>query len=200
MFVKAPNGTPIIGIIGWKKSGKTTLAVRLIEKFASRGLKVASIKHAHHQFRIDDANTDSARHRRAGASQVAIVSKHRWAIVSELEGKPEPDFMDVIAALQPADIIVVEGYKSAKIAKIEARRMASHTRTPLSELDPNVLAIAADHEVLGPGDRPVFSLDDIDQIANLIDKTLGPLVPRTTVQHKRGVKDQTMAGDDPGVR
>jgi len=200
MYVTAPNGTPIIGIIGWKKSGKTTLAVRLIEQFTSRGLKVASVKHAHHQFRIDDANTDSARHRIAGASQVAIVSRHRWAIVTELKEKPEPDFMDVIAALQSADIIVVEGYKSAPIAKIEARRLASHTRTPLSDQDPNVIAIAADHEVLSPGNLPVFSLDDINELADLIDRTIGPLIPRATAKRKHDVEEEALAGDDPEVR
>ena len=71
---RAVGSTPVIGIAGWKKSGKTTLAERLIAEFTRRGLKVATVKHAHHDFQIDDAETDSARHRRAGASQVAIVS------------------------------------------------------------------------------------------------------------------------------
>ena len=64
---RAGASTPVIGIAGWKKSGKTTLVVRLIEEFTRRGLKVATVKHAHHDFQIDDAETDSARHRRAGA-------------------------------------------------------------------------------------------------------------------------------------
>ena len=75
---------PLIGIVGWKKSGKTTLCVRLIEEFTRRGFRVASVKHAHHAFQIDDGETDSARHRRAGAYQVAIVSPVRWALVREL--------------------------------------------------------------------------------------------------------------------
>ena len=164
--------TPIIGIAGWKKSGKTTLTVRLVEEFTRRGLRVATVKHAHHDFQIDDAETDSARHRRAGASQVAVVSRDRWAIVTELAGAPEPDFAEVIVLLAPADLIIVEGYKSQPIPKIEARRTASFTRTPMAPADPNVIAIAADHPTESAG-LPLFTLDDITGIADLIAATLG---------------------------
>lgn len=169
--------TPIIGIAGWKKSGKTTLTVRLVAEFTKRGLKVATVKHAHHEFQVDEGETDSARHRRAGASQVAIVSAKRWAIMTELKGAPEPNFDEVIAALEPADLIVVEGYKTAAIPKLETRRSASLTKRPLCEEDPLVIAIAADHTVDGRG-PPVFSLDDIGAIADHIDRTIGPLVAR----------------------
>lgn len=169
-----PHGAPIFGIAGWKKSGKTTLTVRLIETFTKRGLKVASVKHAHHAFQIDDADTDSARHRRAGAEQVAVVSASRWAIITELDGAPEPNFEEVIAALEPCDLVIVEGYKSAAIPKIEARRSASFTKTPLSADDEMVIAIAADHEVEETA-LPVFRLDDVEGIADFIDAQLGPL-------------------------
>lgn len=165
---------PIIGIAGWKKSGKTTLTVRLVEEFTRRGLKVATVKHAHHAFQIDDGETDSARHRRAGAGQVAVVSGARWAVVTELNGGPEPNFEEVIAALEPADLIIVEGYKSAPIPKIEARRLQSFTRRSLADEDPNVIAIAADHLVEN-SDVPVFSLDDIKELADLVDREIGPL-------------------------
>lgn len=174
MITKTPYEAPIIGIAGWKKSGKTTLSVRLIEAFAARGLKVASVKHAHHDFQIDDKDTDSARHRRAGAGQVAVVSAARWAMITELNGVPEPNFEEVIAALEPCDIVVVEGYKSAAIPKIEARRTASFTKKPLCDEDPLVIAIAADHEVEDCR-LPVFSLDDVEKIADFIDATVGPL-------------------------
>lgn len=164
--------TPIIGIAGWKKSGKTTLTVRLVEEFTRRGLRVATVKHAHHDFQIDDAETDSARHRRAGASQVAVVSRDRWAVVTELAGAPEPDFSEVIALLAPADLIIVEGYKSQPIPKIEARRTASFTRTAVAPADPHVIAIAADHPTESAG-LPLFNLDDIEGIADLIARKLG---------------------------
>jgi molybdopterin-guanine dinucleotide biosynthesis protein B len=166
----------VIGIAGWKKSGKTTLAVRLVEEFIRRGLKVATVKHAHHAFQIDDGDTDSARHRRAGAQQVAVVSSERWALIKELAGAPEPDFADVMAWLDPCDLVIVEGYKSAAIPKIEARRLQSYTRRPLSDEDPMVIAIAADHAVVG-AKVPVFSLDDIAGIADYVERKIGPLRP-----------------------
>ena len=172
-MTKTP-GTPVIGIAGWKKSGKTTLTVRLVEEFTRRGLKVATVKHAHHAFQIDDGETDSARHRRAGASQVAIVSNRRWAIVNELDGAPEPDFEEVISWLEPCDLIIVEGYKAATIPKIEARRLQSLTKRPLAPEDPMVIAIASDHAVEGAA-VPVFSLDDISGIADFIERMIGPL-------------------------
>ena len=168
MSTKLP---PVIGIVGWKKSGKTTLAVRLINEFTRRGLRVASVKHAHHAFQIDDGETDSARHRRAGAAQVAIVSSQRWAIVTELGQAPQPDFADVIGRLEPCDVVIVEGYKSAPIAKIEARRRASVDQRPLATHDPLIMAIAADHEAEDTR-LPVFALDDVPAIADFIQRTL----------------------------
>src|SRR5690348_5890047 len=102
---------PVIGICGWKDSGKTTLVTRLVAEFVDRGLRVATVKHAHHNFRIDEREADSARHRRAGAKQVAIVSAKRWALITELDDAPEPPLEWVIARLGPADLIIVEGYK-----------------------------------------------------------------------------------------
>jgi molybdopterin-guanine dinucleotide biosynthesis adapter protein len=186
-MMRTPHGAPIIGIAGWKKSGKTTLTVRLIEEFTRRGLKVASLKHAHHAFQIDDQETDSARHRSAGARQVAVISARRWALISELDGAPEPNFDEVIAALDPCDLVVVEGYKSAPIYKIEARRRASITQAPLATDDPLVIAIAADHEVSGAG-LPVFTLDDISAMADFLDARLGPLRPAQT--KRAAVRDE----------
>jgi molybdopterin-guanine dinucleotide biosynthesis protein B len=171
----------VIGIAGWKKSGKTTLAVRLIEAFVQRGLKVASIKHAHHGFQVDEGQADSARHRRAGARQVAIVSRLRWALIRELADEPEPDFAQVIAWLDPCDLVIVEGYKSAPIPKLEVRRSAAVSLEPLCTGDPNVLAVAADHAA-DAGGLPVFPLDDIPAIADFIAErlglTAGPPTPR----------------------
>jgi molybdopterin-guanine dinucleotide biosynthesis protein B len=162
----------VIGIAGWKNSGKTTLATRLIAELTGRGFRVASVKHAHHAFQIDDGETDSARHRRAGAQQVAIVSSGRWALVSELAGAPEPSLAEIVARLDPCDLVIVEGYKGAPIPKIEARRSAAARETPLVETDPSVIAIAADHPVEGRG-RPVFALDDAAGIADFVIAAMG---------------------------
>ncbi len=182
-MTRPAGSTPIIGIAGWKKSGKTTLVVRLIEEFTRRGFKVASVKHAHHSFQIDDKETDSARHRRAGARQVAVVSAKRWALIAELDGAPEPDFAEVIAWLGPCDLVIVEGYKSAAMPKIEARRRAAFSQETLADSDPNVIAIAADHAADGHG-LPVFFLDDIAGIADFVAKSIGlqPAVLGTAVK------------------
>lgn len=166
------GGTPIIAISGWKKSGKTTLTERLVAEFVSRGLRVATLKHAHHSFQVDDGNTDSARHRRAGAQQVAIVSPDRWAIVRELAGTTEPTFEEAVKMLEPADVLLVEGYKSAHVRKIEARRRDAHAHELLAPHDPLVVAIVSDHPT-ETGGLPLFALDDTRAIADFITELLG---------------------------
>lgn len=160
----SPARQPIIGIVGWKNSGKTTLAVRLVEELTGRGLRIATVKHAHHALRLDEEGTDSARHRAAGAAQVAVVSQKRWALMTE---GPEPDFIDVVAQLEPCDLIVVEGYKSQPIPKIEARRRDSEPGSGLAERDDRVVAIAADHAI-DDAKVPVFELDDVAAIADFV--------------------------------
>lgn len=164
-----PVRQPIVGIIGWKNSGKTTLAVRLVEELTARGLSIATIKHAHHDLRLDEEGTDSARHRAAGAKQVAVVSQRRWALMTE---GPEPDFIEVAAQLEPCDLILVEGYKSQPIPKIEARRRQSHPGAGFAEQDDKVIAIAADYAI-EDAKVPVFELDDVRQIADFIVEVLG---------------------------
>lgn len=168
-MTRAPGKPPVIGITGWKKSGKTTLVTGLVEEFTRRGLSVATVKHAHHDFQIDAGETDSAKHRRAGAQQVAIVSSERWAVVNELNGAPEPSLEAVIAGLAPCDLVIVEGYKASAISKIEARRLAAVSRVPLADGDGNFVAIAADHAVERAA-VPVLALDDIKAVADFIER------------------------------
>ena len=163
--------SPIIGIAGWKNSGKTTLTCRLVEEFTRRGLRVATIKHAHHAFTIDDGDTDSARHRRAGAGEIAIVSSARVALITELAAQPEPSLEEIITRLSPCDLIIVEGYKRAGLPKIEARRTAQLDQRHLAAGDSWVVAIAADHAV-ADATLPVFGLDDISGLADFIVSTV----------------------------
>ncbi|HVZ06075.1 molybdopterin-guanine dinucleotide biosynthesis protein B [Hyphomicrobium sp.] len=167
-----PQPAPLFGIAGWSNSGKTTLIEKLAGHFAQRGLRVATIKHTHHKFDIDAPGSDTARHRAAGAAETAIVSGSRVAIIEEIETAGEPALDAVAARLEPADIILVEGYKSAAIPKIEVRRAAVAHERLLAASDPHVLAIAADYELDAPG-KAVFNLDDVVGIAELIEKALG---------------------------
>lgn len=167
--IAGPNGTPVIAVVGWKKSGKTTLTVRLVEELVSRGHRVATVKHAHHAFQIDEGETDSARHRRAGAGQVAVVSSERLAIIKEFGEAPEPGLADVLQMLDPCDVVIIEGYKRAPVPKIEARRLQARSREPLAPSDPWVIAIASDHGTNASG-RPVFDLADVSSLADLIER------------------------------
>jgi molybdopterin-guanine dinucleotide biosynthesis adapter protein len=162
----------VFGISGWKNSGKTGLAVRLVEEFTRRGYRISTIKHAHHDFDIDKVGADSFRHRQAGAHEVTIVSGTRYAIMHELRGAPEPAFEDILARLAPCDLVLIEGYKREKIPKIEARRLESKNREPLAAGDPHIVAIAADHPVTDT-DLPVFDLNDTGAIADFVEKVTG---------------------------
>lgn len=158
---------PIFGVTGWKNSGKTTLVTKLVEELTRRGYRVSTIKHAHHAFDIDKEGADSYRHRQAGASEVAIVSGKRWALMHELRDEAEPALDDVIARLSPCDIVIIEGYKREGHPKIEARRMDARNREPLAETDPQIVAIAADYPLEGET-LPGFALDDIATITDFI--------------------------------
>jgi molybdopterin-guanine dinucleotide biosynthesis adapter protein len=167
----------VLGITGWKNSGKTTLTEKLVSELVRRGWTVSTVKHAHHDFDIDKPGADSFRHREAGATEVAIVSGRRWALMHELRGEDEPKLDDILARLTPCDIVLVEGYKREAHKKIEARRLEAKDRTPLSANDPNIVGIAADHAIEGEK-LPVFDLDDTKSIADFIERSTG-LVAQT---------------------
>lgn len=162
----------VLGITGWKNSGKTTLTERLVTELTHRGWRVSTVKHAHHAFDIDKEGTDSFRHRAAGAAEVAIVSGNRWALMHELRGEAEPRLEDILARLAPCDLVLIEGYKREGHAKIEVRRLQARDTTPLADQDHSIVAIAADHPVTG-AKLPVFRLDDIAAIADFAEQQAG---------------------------
>ncbi|TIW00596.1 MAG: molybdopterin-guanine dinucleotide biosynthesis protein B [Mesorhizobium sp.] len=166
----------VFGITGWKNSGKTTLTEKLVAELVGRGWTVSTVKHAHHDFDIDKPDTDSFRHRQAGAVEVAIVSGRRWALMHELRNEDEPSLDDILSRLAPSDIVLVEGYKREAYKKIEARRLEAKDRTPLSINDPNIVAIAADFKVEGET-LPVFDLDDTKSIADFVERATGLNAP-----------------------
>ena len=169
--------SPVFGVTGWKNSGKTTLVTRLVAEFTRRGLTVATVKHAHHEFDIDKPDTDSFRHRQAGASEVMIVSGHRWALMHELRGAAEPPLEAALDRISPCDLILVEGYKRESHLKIEARRHDASRCDPLAPGDPTILAIASDHATETAG-QVFFSLDDIAGIADFISTQLSLKPPK----------------------
>jgi len=168
--------TPVFGVTGWKNSGKTTLVTRLVTEFTRRGYRVSTVKHAHHAFDIDKPETDSFRHREAGAVEVMIVSGHRWALMHELREEDEPPLQAALARLSPCDLILVEGYKREGHRKIEARRQGAARGDPLAPDDPSIRAVASDHPTDAAG-LPRFDLDDVAGIADFMAAEVG-LAPR----------------------
>ncbi len=163
---------PVFGVTGWKNSGKTTLVSRLVAEITARGFCVSTVKHAHHNFDIDQKGRDSYAHREAGAQEVALVSGRRWALMHELRGDEEPSLEEVLAKLSPCDLVIVEGYKRETHPKIEARRVGSKSDSPLAPDDPSIVAIACDTSLVGEA-LPVFHNDDISGMADFALKQSG---------------------------
>lgn len=160
----------LYGVTGTKNAGKTGLMERLITEFTARGLSVSTIKHAHHATEIDHEGRDSFRHRLAGAGQVLVSSPVRWALMTELRGAAEPSLDNLLARLDPVDLILIEGYKLAPHPKIEAQR-AETGRPLLSPQNPTIRAVASN---ANPETAlPLFHLDDTTAIANFIAGEVG---------------------------
>ncbi|MBS1162234.1 MAG: mobB [Burkholderiaceae bacterium] len=155
----------VIGFIGYSNTGKTTLIEKLIPLLIARGLKVSTVKNAHHGFDMDRPGKDSHRYREAGSQQVLIATSERWALLTEVRGGPAP-LEALIAQLAPCDLVLVEGFKSeGRFPRIEVRRSTS-TEPPIFPRDPNVIAVAADHAIETA--LPVLDLNDAAKIAAFI--------------------------------
>jgi molybdopterin-guanine dinucleotide biosynthesis adapter protein len=163
----------IIGLAGWSGSGKTTLVTGVIPVLVKRGLKVATVKHAHHEFDLDQPGKDSWLHREAGAREVAIVSSRRWAIMHELGGETEPPLMEILAKLSPVDLVIVEGFKRHAHPKLEVYRAA--VGKPLLHPDDNCIVAVATDAPLPQAQVPVLMLDDVDGVATMLQAEALPL-------------------------
>ncbi len=156
----------IIGLSGWSGAGKTTVLARAIPVLLARGLKVSTVKHAHHGFDVDIPGKDSHTHRMVGASEVFVSSSARWALVHELRGEHEPDLDEILKRLAPVDLVIVEGFKRHKHPKLEIYR-ASLGKPLLHPDDDWIVAVAADAPV--PEARvPVLPLDDVEKIVDVL--------------------------------
>jgi molybdopterin-guanine dinucleotide biosynthesis adapter protein len=163
----------IIGLAGWSGSGKTTLLARAIPRLVTRGLRVSTLKHAHHGFDLDQPGKDSHTHRAAGATEVLVGSAKRWALVHELRGAREPRLPELLRKLTPVDLVIVEGYKREPHPKLEVYR-AGLGKPLLHPDDPHIMAIAA--VAPAPEARvPVVDIDDIDAIVEMLLTHAAPL-------------------------
>lgn len=166
----------LFGLAGWSGAGKTTLMIRLIPALTGRGLRVSTLKHAHHDFDVDQPGKDSYRHREAGATEVLVASRHRWALMHEHRAEGEPVLAELVAKLSPVDLVLVEGFKRDPIPKLEIWRQGGD-KPPLYPEDPSIVALATDVPAgdlpVPPGDRPLFHPDDVEAIADFILSYVG---------------------------
>lgn len=163
----------VMGIVGWKNSGKTTLVVELVRILTAKGFKVGTIKHAHHTFDIDQPGKDSYRHREAGARDVIVASGARWAQVHELRNEVEPELDDLLPRISPGiDIVLVEGFKRDPHPKIEVVP-PDFDGELLTLKDEHVVAIASDAAALPDVTVPVLRRSDPEQVAAFILTHLG---------------------------
>ena len=157
----------VMGLAGWSGVGKTTLLARLLPVLVGRGHLVSTLKHAHHDFDIDQPGKDSHTHRLAGATEVLVSSARRWALMHELREAPEPELNDLLRRLSPVDYVLIEGFKTGAHPKIEVFRPA--TGKPLLQPgDPAIVGVVTD----GPLEAtvPVLPFDDIEAIATFVER------------------------------
>jgi molybdopterin-guanine dinucleotide biosynthesis protein B len=162
----------VIGIAGWSGAGKTTLLTRVIPCLAARGLRVSTVKHAHHAFDVDRAGKDSHTHREAGATEVLVSSANRWALMHELRGEPEWTLDALLEKLSPVDLVLVEGFKTQAHPKLEVYR-AVVGKPLLHPGDRNIVAIASDGDIKAT--IPVIPLDDIEAVTDILVAKAAPL-------------------------
>ena len=170
----ATKTLPVIGICAaGSNTGKTTLINKLIIELRERNIRVSVIKHAHHHFDIDHPGKDSFEIREAGAVQTLVASNKRWALITEMQRTSNPpdeaDLDSLIELINPdyADLILVEGFKSANIPKIEVHRPALGMPLTCKD-DSHFIAVASDGPLTIQTQLPVLDLNNIKQIADFI--------------------------------
>jgi molybdopterin-guanine dinucleotide biosynthesis protein B len=170
-----PLPLPAVGFVGASGSGKTTLITRVLPALREAGLRVAVLKHAHHGFDMDRPGKDTFRAREAGASQVLVASRHRWALLSELNGDfEEPPFRELLGRFDRdrVDLVLVEGFAGERYPKIEVHRPALGEPPRCWPADPTVIAVATDAalavafptrrlDLNAPGEIATFLLDQL---------------------------------------
>jgi len=160
---------PILGFAAFSGTGKTTLLTTLIPLLKKSGLRIALIKHSHHNFEIDKPGKDSYRLRKAGASPVMLISSHRRAVITEFSATIEPRLDDQLKALDQSelDLILVEGFKAEKFPKIELHR-PSLNKPLIYPNDPTVIAIATDSDTSYANMPTHLNINDPQFIAEFI--------------------------------
>src|SRR5579872_1743919 len=163
----------VLGIAGWSGSGKTTLIIKLIPLLVQRGMRVATLKHAHHAFDVDAPGKDSYEHRKAGACEVMVSSARRWVQMHEVGAGTEATLPELLSRLSSCGLVLIGGFKSDRHPKMEVFR-AAVGKSPLHPQDPRIVAIASDQE-FPSADIPVVDLNDIPAVGDVVCANAQPL-------------------------
>jgi molybdopterin-guanine dinucleotide biosynthesis protein B len=153
----------MVGIAGFSGSGKTTVTVGLVAEFNRRGLRVATIKHDVHGFAIDRPGKDSWRHKQAGAAATIVTSPDKIGMVMDADHDHQP--WELLPLLSGIDLVLVEGFKRAPIAKIEVHRPETG-KPPACRNDPNLIAVVSDADL--HWGVPRFGSRDVSALADFI--------------------------------
>ncbi|MBS9877364.1 bifunctional molybdopterin-guanine dinucleotide biosynthesis adaptor protein MobB/molybdopterin molybdotransferase MoeA [Vibrio alginolyticus] len=158
---------PILGFAAYSGTGKTTLLEALLPKLTEAGLRIGMLKHAHHNFDVDKPGKDSYRLRKAGASQMLIASRNRFALMTETpEAEAEFEFLLTRFDEDKLDVVLVEGCKNIAFPKIELHR--EEVGKPwLYPNDENIIAIASDGGELD-SELPQMNINDLEAIAQFV--------------------------------
>lgn len=167
---------PVISIVGYSNSGKTTVLTKIIAEIKARGYKVAIIKHHKGDFDIDHEGKDTYEHMKAGADTTILSSPNKFAIVSKVESEKKLD--ELISYIEDVDIIITEGYKKEKKPKIEVFRKLNNSER-IKGIEKELIAIVSDDDITE--DIPKFSLKDIKSIVDFIER--GYILENTTVEN-----------------
>jgi molybdopterin-guanine dinucleotide biosynthesis protein MobB len=159
---------PVLGFAAFSGTGKTTLLEKLIPQLAKQGIRIAMIKHAHHDFDIDTPGKDSYRLRKAGAQQMLIASSRRMALMTENGTPREPRLDELVRRLDldNIDLVLVEGFKHVSFPRIELHRKELG-KTLMYPDDPGIIAVASDH-LADCGELPALDINDSAAIAAFI--------------------------------
>lgn len=163
---------PVVGFVAASGTGKTTLLTKLLPLFRQQGLKVAVIKHTHHDFEVDQPGKDSYELRKAGAQEMLIASGKRWALMSDRDWGGDPPLKALLERLDRSnlDLVLVEGFKHERMPKIELiRSCLGHP--PLYPDDPDIIAVATDGAVQAATELPLLDLNNAQAIAEFVVTT-----------------------------
>lgn len=181
-----PPMVPVVSIVGKSDSGKTTFLEKLIAELASRGYRVATVKHHVHDYDIDVPGKDSWRHARAGAVTTMVSSPDKFSLIRQVEREFTLPELAAMAAEAGNDILLTEGFKREATTRIEISRKARSAEL-ISEPH-ELLAVVTDHSDLSLGDVPSFRLDDAAGVADLVESTF--LAREASVEVPRAVPQE----------